>query len=103
MRAIVEEEKSLLELTAGFQAFPQILVNVDVKQKPPFDDVGGIKDTVTRIEDELGAKGRLLLRYSGTEPLARVMIEGESQQQIEKLANELADVIRNTLGKPSQA
>jgi phosphoglucosamine mutase len=51
-----------------------------------------------RIEDELGSKGRLLLRYSGTEPLARVMIEGESQQHIEGLGNELADVIRDALG-----
>ena len=99
LRALVEEGKSLRELTSGFETFPQILVNVDVKQKRPFEEVESIKDTTTKIEQELGSKGRLLLRYSGTEPLARVMIEGESQQQIEKLANELADVIRNTLGR----
>ena len=50
------------------------------------------------IEAELGLRGRLLLRYSGTEPLARVMIEGENQDQIEQYALELANVIRKTLG-----
>lgn len=98
MRAMVEEKKSLAELTAGFQPFPQILVNVDVKHKRPFDEVASIKNTVKKINSELGSEGRLLLRYSGTEPLARVMIEGEQQHQIDRLANELADVIRDTLG-----
>ena len=98
MRAMVEEKKSLAELTAGFQPFPQILVNVEVKQKRPFDEVASIKNTVKKINSELGSEGRLLLRYSGTEPLARVMIEGEHQHQIDRLANELADVIRDILG-----
>lgn len=99
MRALVEQEKSLTELTAGFQTFPQILVNVEVKEKRPFEEVASIKNTAEMVEDELGSKGRLLLRYSGTESLARVMIEGENQQQIEDMANELASVIRNTLGR----
>lgn len=98
MRAMVEEKKSLAELTAGFHPFPQILVNVEVKQKRPFDEVASIKNTVKKINSELGSEGRLLLRYSGTEPLARVMIEGEHQHQIDRLANELADVIRDILG-----
>jgi phosphoglucosamine mutase len=98
MRALVEQQKSLSELTAGFQTFPQILVNVEVKEKRPFEKVESIRDTARQVEDELGSNGRLLLRYSGTESLARVMIEGENQQQIEKLANELAGAIRNTLG-----
>jgi phosphoglucosamine mutase len=98
MRAMVEEKKSLAELTAGFQPFPQILVNVEVKKKRPFDEVASIKNTVKKINSQLGSEGRLLLRYSGTEPLARVMIEGEHQHQIDRLANELADVIRDILG-----
>lgn len=98
MRVLVEREKSLSELTAGFQTFPQVLINVKVKEKRPFEEVESIKDTAKMIEDELDSKGRLLLRYSGTESLARVMIEGENQQQIENLANELAGVIKNTLG-----
>ena len=98
MRAMVEQEKSLTELTAGFQTFPQILINVEVKEKRPFEEVDRIKETAQMVEDQLGSTGRLLLRYSGTESLARVMIEGENQQQIENLADELAGVIRNTLG-----
>ena len=97
IRAMVEQRKSLAELTAGFQTFPQILVNVEVKQKRPFDEIPALKDSATKIENELGARGRLLLRYSGTEPLARVMIEGEHQQQVDRLANELAEVIKKHL------
>lgn len=97
LRAMIDEKKPLAQLTEGFQTFPQILVNVRVKQKKPFDEVQSIKTHARDVEDELGSKGRLLLRYSGTEPLARVMLEGENQQQIDRLANGLADVIRKAL------
>lgn len=97
LRAMIEETKSLAQLTEGVQTFPQILVNVRVKQKKPFDEVPSIKTHARSVENELGSKGRLLLRYSGTEPLARVMLEGENQKQIDRLANELADVIRDAL------
>ena len=98
LRAIKEEEKALHELTEGFQTFPQILVNVAVKVKPPFNEVAVIQSAAHQIEAELGLRGRLLLRYSGTEPLARVMIEGENQVEIEKHANALAAVIQKSLG-----
>ncbi len=98
MRAVVENDKPLAQLTTGFHTFPQILVNVEVGLKLPFNEVPSIQNTASRIEDVLGSNGRLLLRYSGTEPLARVMVEGENQQQIESLANELAGVIRSSLG-----
>ncbi len=99
LRAMTEAERSLKELTEGFQNFPQILVNVKVKRKPPFGEVAVIKDAAQRIESSLGTRGRLLLRYSGTESLARVMIEGESQEQIETQAAELASVIQESLGE----
>lgn len=98
LRAMKEEGKPLHDLTAGFQTFPQILLNVKVKEKRPFDEVEAIQKAAGDIETELGSRGRLLLRYSGTEPLARVMIEGESQTEIEGQAQELAQVIRETLG-----
>jgi phosphoglucosamine mutase len=98
LRVIAEEQKSLQQLTVGFDVFPQILVNVKVKQKLPFTQFSSIKDVAREIENELGSRGRLLLRYSGTEPLARVMIEGESQAQIEDFARRLATVIEKTLG-----
>lgn len=97
LRAMVDDQKSLAELTSGLQIFPQILVNVPVKMKRPFTEIQEINDAIKKIEDELGTRGRLLLRYSGTEALARIMIEGEQQEQIETLANELAHVIRKHL------
>jgi len=98
LRAMTEAGRSLHELTEGFQTFPQILVNVEVKVKRPFTDFASIQKAVRKIEAELGSRGRLLLRYSGTESLARVMIEGESQDEIEKQAHELASVIQEELG-----
>lgn len=98
LRAMIEEEKPLHELTEGLQTFPQILLNVKVKVKQPFDEVAAIRKVKQHIEAELGSRGRLLLRYSGTEPLARVMIEGESQNAIEGQAHELVGVIRDALG-----
>ncbi len=99
LRAMTEDNKTLLELTAGFQNFPQILVNVEVGLKSHLLTFRKFKTSRDDIETELGTRGRLLLRYSGTEPLARVMLEGERQDEIEKHADELATVIRETLGK----
>jgi phosphoglucosamine mutase len=98
LRAMTGEAKALHELTEGFKTFPQILVNVPVKVKPPFAEVPTIAKAAQNIEAELGSRGRLLLRYSGTESLARVMIEGEDQVEIEKHAGELAGVIHQSLG-----
>ena len=97
LRAMTHEQKPLHALTEGFQRFPQILVNVKVREKRPFTDVPAIKDLATKTETTLGQKGRLLLRYSGTEPLARVMIEGENQSEIDRYASDLAAVIREQL------
>src|SRR5882724_330387 len=98
LRVIVEDQTSLQQLTEGLQVFPQILLNIKVKDKRPFAEFPSINETAREIENQLGSRGRLLLRYSGTEPLARVMIEGESQPQIEVFARRLAAVIEQTLG-----
>ncbi len=98
LHAMTTSGKALHELTKGFKTFPQILVNVEVKVKRPFAEVTAIQNLAREIEAELGSRGRLLLRYSGTESLARVMIEGESQEEIENHAHELASVIEKTLG-----
>jgi phosphoglucosamine mutase len=98
LRAIREHERPLHELTAGFKRYPQVLVNVRVREKRPFAEVEAIACAARETEEQLGAKGRLLLRYSGTEPLARVMIEGERQDVIEQQAHALAAVIKEALG-----
>ena len=97
LEVLFETGKSLSEITAGFTRFPQILVNVKVKEKRPFEEVAQIVEASKQLEAELGAKGRLLLRYSGTENLARVMIEGENQTDIERQANWLASIIKEAL------
>lgn len=97
LETLYENKKTLSEMTNGFTRFPQILVNVKVREKLPFEEVPQIAEASNRLEKELGEKGRLLLRYSGTENLARVMIEGENQAQIEAQANRLAEIISKSL------
>jgi phosphoglucosamine mutase len=97
LRAITEKGVTLSEATAGFNRYPQILVNVKVGEKRPFDDVPAIVAAADQIKKELHGEGRLLLRYSGTENLARVMIEGKDQATIEIQANRLAEVIAASL------
>lgn len=100
LRAMRSHGKTLAELTAGFQRYPQILVNIPVREKIPFGEVPAIQRRALEIEKHLGGRGRLLLRYSGTEALARVMIEGESESDVRSLAESLAEVIRAELGSP---
>lgn len=98
LRAMYETGMRLDQLTAGFTRYPQVLVNVRVREKRLFDDVPEIARAAEETRSLLGERGRLLLRYSGTEPLARVMIEGERQADIERYANQLASVIKGSLG-----
>jgi phosphoglucosamine mutase len=99
LRAMREAGASLEQLGAGFTRYPQVLVNVRVGEKRPFQDVPEIAAEARLTEAALAGEGRLLLRYSGTEPLARVMIEGRRQDEIERLAKNLATVIERTLGE----
>ena len=99
LRAMRESGRALHELTGGFERFPQVLVNVRVREKRPFAEVAEVARAAREVQSKLGERGRLLLRYSGTEPLARVMIEGQSQEEIERLAQGLASVIRQSLGE----
>ena len=99
LRTMSDTGKPLHELTAGFTRYPQVLVNVDVIEKRPFAEVEEIQKVVTETETKLADRGRLLLRYSGTEPVARIMIEGDDQSTIEAYARNLATVIRDSLGR----
>jgi len=85
---------------AGFRRYPQILQNVRVARKPDLLALPRVAAAARAVEEKLGADGRLVLRYSGTEPLARVMIEGPDQPSIEALAGELAGAIRDEIGLP---
>ena len=98
LRAVVESQRGLHELTEGFVRYPQVLVNVRVRERRPFTEMTKVGDLIRATESALGEHGRLLLRYSGTELLARVMIEGKEQKQIENLANALADKLKGEIG-----
>jgi phosphoglucosamine mutase len=98
LEAIQEKAKPFSEMLNGFTRYPQVLINVKVREKQPFESVPNISNAAREIESQLDGSGRLLLRYSGTENLARVMIEGKDQVEIERQANGLAEVIRAALG-----
>jgi phosphoglucosamine mutase len=98
VRALRESEQSLSQATAGFQTYPQILVNVRVREKRAFADLPGVQRAADEVEKQLENKGRLLLRYSGTESLARIMIEGEHQDEIEAYAQKIAAAIEREIG-----
>ncbi len=90
--------RTLADLAAGFRRFPQILRNVRVREKQPLERIPGLGEAVASVERELGTSGRVLLRYSGTEALARVMIEGPDQNRIEELCGRIATVLEAELG-----
>jgi len=98
IRAINERGLSLSDATGGFVQYPQTLKNVKVSEKRPFADVPAIASAAKQVDSELHGQGRLLLRYSGTENLARVMIEGKDQSAIEAQAMRLVHVIQDALG-----
>ena len=91
-------EKPLSELAACMKSYPQVLVNVKVAERRDLAEVPEIAQRMAEIEKKLDGTGRLLVRYSGTEPKVRVMIEGEDQAEIKKLADGLAVIIKEKLG-----
>ena len=98
LRALRDQGKSLAQATSGLQRYPQILVNIPVTERKPFSEMRDVQALRDEIEAKLATQGRLLLRYSGTELLARVMIEGENQKEIESDANRLAAAIKSAVG-----
>lgn len=95
MHALIDSGKPLHELKKVMTKYPQILVNVPIKEKIDLDESEAIQQAVIDVEKTLGSRGRVLLRASGTEPLIRVMVEGESMVEITALAEQIADAVRS--------
>jgi len=95
LAAVVEQGQSLKELAAGMKKYPMLLINVRVAEKPDLDNHSEIQAALRDAEAELADTGRVLLRPSGTEPLIRVMVEGQEQKLVESVAQKLADVVKN--------
>jgi phosphoglucosamine mutase len=93
-----ETGETLSALSNCMRKFPQVLVNVPVRRKPDLATLPAVADRVSAFEAEMDGTGRLLLRYSGTEPLARVMVEGPVRERVQAMADELAQLIRDAAG-----
>jgi len=98
LRILVRAKKPLSELAGAYRAFPQVLLNVPVKHKPALSTLARTMAAQKEVEDELGEDGRVLLRYSGTESLARVMVEGPDESLIRARAQSLADTMAAEIG-----
>jgi phosphoglucosamine mutase len=93
-----ETGKPLSELAKVMRMFPQKLINFDVAQKPPLEEIAEIQQAVKKAEAELGDKGRVLIRYSGTQPMCRVMVEGSTDEITLRLAEELTAAVKKCIG-----
>ncbi len=96
--AMIKEGKPLSELAQMMDIFPQKLINVDVQRKPNIEDVPKLVEAIRQAESELGGEGRVLVRYSGTQNMCRVMVEGPSDAVTEKYCRQIADVVKSELG-----
>ena len=98
LRVLCSEGAPLSKLANPYQEFPQVLLNVPVASKPAIEGLSAINERAITHEAELGNDGRVLLRYSGTEPVLRVMVEGPDEQRIQEMAQDIAGLITSELG-----
>ena len=92
------ENRPLSEVAEVMKSYPQVLVNVDVREKPPLESIDEFQQTLREVEELLGTNGRVVARYSGTEPKARVMVEGPDERTIRKCADSLITSLRTAIG-----
>jgi len=97
LAAMKRTGRRLADLTAGMSEYPQVMVNVRVRERLDPASSPSIRDAVLRVEHALGDTGRVVLRASGTEPVIRVMVEGRDRDQVGRLANQLADAVRRAV------
>ena len=98
LRIIEVTGTELDALASALVTYPQVLVNVRVRERADYTRISAIADCITRVEERVHGQGRLLIRYSGTEPLLRIMIEGKDDTEIRQWANEIAAVVKERLG-----
>jgi len=98
LRLLAESQQPFGELLRGYQPFPQLIRNVRVREMPPLEAIPGVAQAITECCLELGKRGRVVVRYSGTEPLARVMVEGAEARAVEDHTDRIAAAIEAELG-----
>ena len=92
-----DETKETTQAVSG-KTYPQILLNVEVTEKRPIEEMAKLSKALKEIQDELEGCGRAFIRYSGTEALARITVEGKSETEINNMAESLAEIIREEIG-----
>jgi phosphoglucosamine mutase len=97
LRTVALTGRSLADLADDLVTYPQVLLNVRVRERVDLQSVPAIAQTIQRVEARIADQGRLLVRYSGTEPLLRVMLEGRDENDIRALAQEIVDVVKKHL------
>ena len=100
--AMVDSGKTLSDLKSGMEKYPQTMINVKIDENVDLSKMTNLQDAIRTAESELGDKGRILLRPSGTEPLLRVMVEGEVETQVNAIAESLANEVRSGIGERMQ-
>jgi phosphoglucosamine mutase len=98
LRIMIETGSRLSELAAAFKRYPQVCVNVRINKKLPFEKIDGLKQLIDEVETNLGQSGRVLVRYSGTENICRVMVEGPKRSVVQQYANSIASIIKKQIG-----
>jgi phosphoglucosamine mutase len=98
LRVMAETGRELADLASDLKTYPQVLVNVRVREKRELRDLAPVATMMEQVERSLAGQGRLLVRYSGTEPLLRIMIEGRDQQEIQSWAHDIAAIVRREIG-----
>ncbi len=98
VKEMVKEGRPLSDLASCMTSLPQVLLNVRVREKKDLDHVPGLRSALYSIGEKLGGRGRAFIRYSGTEPLARITIEGEDETEINEMAESLAEILTRELG-----
>ncbi len=98
LRIMIETDSKLSDLASIFKKYPQACVNVKVASKPPLESLGAVKEAISQVETSLGDSGRVLVRYSGTENICRVMVEGPKYKQVHQWANNIAGAVQSAIG-----
>jgi phosphoglucosamine mutase len=98
IEAIRAENKPLSELSRMMSPYPQVLINVNVHSKPDIESVPVLVDAIKSVESELGDRGRVLVRYSGTQPICRIMVEGPSESDTQIYCKQISDIIIKIVG-----
>jgi phosphoglucosamine mutase len=98
LRTVALSGRTLADLASDLTAYPQVLLNVRVRERVELNTVPAVAEAIARVEARVAGQGRVLIRYSGTEPLLRVMLEGQQQDQIRGWAQEIVDVVKEHLG-----